>query len=158
MSIGRVPICNLYELVHYLVWFAIRDRDFSGSNYVKLMNATIESLFGPPSEPIDIPAFIQAATAIPIEEDNAEESLSVADECDVSDIRDNLSKTWNSPRLSAHLSNNHNKLLVALSSTTKAARTKRKAQLQDSLDLPPDIATLQDHLGAVKLSCWKCVN
>ncbi|KAG6885966.1 hypothetical protein C0993_006893 [Termitomyces sp. T159_Od127] len=116
------------------------------------MNATIESLFGPPSEPIDIPAFIQAATAIPIEEDNTGEPLSVADECDVSDIRDDLSKTWNSPRLSAYLSNNHDQLLTALNSTTKAARTKRKAQLQDSLDLPSDIVALQDHLGAKSAS------
>ncbi|KAG5720044.1 hypothetical protein E4T56_gene5653 [Termitomyces sp. T112] len=119
------------------------------------MNATIESLFGPPSEPIDIPAFIQAATAASIDEDNTEELLTVADECDISDIRDDLSNTWNNPRLSAYLSTNHDQLLIALNSTTKAARNKRKVPPQDSLDLPPDVVALQNHLGAVKLSCWK---
>ena len=121
------------------------------------MNATIESLFGPSSEPIDIPAFIQTATAIPIDEDNTDENLSVADECDVSDIRDDLTKTWNNPRLSAHLSMNHDQLLMTLNPATKSARNKRKAQLQDPLDLPPDVIVLQDHLGGIKLSCWKYV-
>ncbi|KAG6903094.1 hypothetical protein C0995_006281 [Termitomyces sp. Mi166 len=119
------------------------------------MNASIESLFGPPSEPIDIPAFIQAAIAIPNDEYNVEKPLSIAAECDVSDIRDNLFKTWNNPRLSAHLSINHDQLLMTLNSTTKAARNKRKAQPQDSLDLPPDVVALQNHLDAVKLSSWK---
>ncbi|KAG6837493.1 hypothetical protein H0H93_008418 [Arthromyces matolae] len=112
------------------------------------MNATIESLFGPPSEPIDIPAFIDAAVAV-VDANSDEPSLDV-EACDVSDIREDLFRTWNNPRLSAHLSTNHEQHLLTL---TKSAKSKRKTQKPSTLST--DVMALQDSLDAVKLSCWK---
>ncbi|KAG6866714.1 hypothetical protein C0991_011373 [Blastosporella zonata] len=118
-----------------------------------LMNATIESLFGPPSEPINIPAFIQAAATLDIDEPIPETS-SIAEECSVSDIHDALFNAWNNPRLSAHLSSNHDHLLMSMYSTTKS-KSKRKAQPPDLSSLPVDVAALQRNLDAVKLGSWK---
>ncbi|KAG6920296.1 hypothetical protein DXG01_005065 [Tephrocybe rancida] len=120
------------------------------------MNATIESLFGPPSEPIDVSSFIQAAAALDPDESLVEPS-SAAEECNVDDFRDNLFEAWNNPPLSAHLSNTHDLLLTSLHSTTKTSKSKRKAQPPELNSLPPGVATLQGHLDTVKLTSWKYV-
>ncbi|KAG6831696.1 hypothetical protein H0H92_008339 [Tricholoma furcatifolium] len=117
------------------------------------MNATIESLFGPPSEPIDIPAFIQSAAALDHEEPVVDSS--VAEECSVADIRSSLSDAWNNPNISAHLSNNHDYMLMSLYSTTKPSKSKRKFQSSQSTALPSEVAELQADLDAVKLSSSK---
>ncbi|KAF5380604.1 hypothetical protein D9615_004584 [Tricholomella constricta] len=120
------------------------------------MNATIESLFGPRSEEIDIPAFVRAA--VELEAGSLDANVpSDAAECDVQDIRDSLFDTWNNPSISAYLSKDHDHSLTSLYSTTKSAKPKRKVLLPAPDSLPPHIATLQRDLDAIKLTSCKSV-
>ncbi|KAF8070630.1 snRNA-activating protein of 50kDa MW C terminal-domain-containing protein [Lyophyllum atratum] len=118
------------------------------------MNATIESLFGPPSDPIDIRAFVQAAAELN-SDDSSTHTPSLADECSVSDLHDSLFDAWNNPTLSAYLSKDHDHTLTSLFSTTKTSKPKRKINLPDPDSLPANVAALQRSLDAVKLNSWK---
>ncbi|KAG5654413.1 hypothetical protein H0H81_003237 [Sphagnurus paluster] len=113
------------------------------------MNATIESLFGPPSEPVDIPAFIEAAVALNTS-DSGFSSEEITDKCSVADLRDALFDTWNNPTLSAYLSKDHDHTVTSLYSAIKSSKNKRKANLPEPDSLPPEVAALQKSLESAQ--------
>ncbi|GLB37608.1 putative snRNA-activating protein of 50kDa MW C terminal [Lyophyllum shimeji] len=117
------------------------------------MNATLESLFGPPSDPIDIPAFIRTAAELDTTDSGPDPAL--ADECSVADLRDSLFDTWNNPTLSAYLSKDNEHNVTSLYSTTKSAKPKRRVNLPDPDTLPSEVIALQKQLDSVNLTSWK---
>ncbi|RDB24751.1 snRNA-activating protein complex subunit 3 [Hypsizygus marmoreus] len=119
------------------------------------MNAlTFESLFGPPSDPIHIPAFIAAAVPIATPSNDLQD-VSQLPQISVVDLRDSLFNVWNNPNSSAHLLKDHEHSITSLYSATKSAKPKRRAHLPDPEDLSPDVAALQKTINEIKLTSWK---
>ncbi|KAF9469917.1 snRNA-activating protein of 50kDa MW C terminal-domain-containing protein [Collybia nuda] len=125
---------------------------------------TIESLFGPPSELVNVASFTQTAVEVGCYAVSSGETLepgeeplsgTAAAECNVSDLRDTLFQTWNNPRLSAHLLKDHEHKINTLCATAKLLKTKRKPHLPDPNNLPSEVTVLQRHLDNIQLSSWK---
>ncbi|PFH53813.1 hypothetical protein AMATHDRAFT_45270 [Amanita thiersii Skay4041] len=118
----------------------------------------METHFGPPSEPIDVQAFIQSAQTleptnlVPAADAwlalSPEQQCSVLAESSVADLRQSLFDVWNNPRISAYLFKAHEQSLVSLDSVAKRPKKKHKAELA------PELVTLQKDLESIKLDSW----
>lgn len=117
----------------------------------------MESLFGPPSEPVDILAFVNSAVEVRSGDLHSVQlpREDIMCECSVSDLRDYLSDAWNNPTISAHLLKSHEQSIVSLSSPSKPLKSKRRAHVGNSDALTPQVATLQRDLDEIELSSWK---
>ncbi|KAF8628867.1 hypothetical protein AX15_003657 [Amanita polypyramis BW_CC] len=122
----------------------------------------METVFGPPSEPIDIAAFVGSAqglgpaTSVPgsdVLTQLPKEQLSrVLAESSVADIQKSLLDIWNNPRLSAHLLKEHELTIESICTNPKK---RRKAYLTDPAELPSEVVDLQKELNAVHLDSSK---
>ncbi|KAH9485169.1 snRNA-activating protein complex subunit 3 [Psilocybe cubensis] len=118
---------------------------------------TLESLFGPPSEPININSFLESSTS---SQDNPRSqeiaNTELIDECRVEDLKEHLSATWSNPLLSAHLIKDHDHMVTALHALNQEnTKTARKIHLPDPEALPVEVTSLQKNLDAVSLSCFR---
>ncbi|PPQ77186.1 hypothetical protein CVT25_011032 [Psilocybe cyanescens] len=116
----------------------------------------MESLFGPPSEPINISLFLETA----LSQENAELQeifdAEVIDECSVSELRESLCNTWSNPTLSAHLIKDHDHMVSALHALNqKPLKATRKSYLPDPDTLPVEVTNLQKSLDAVSLNSFR---
>jgi len=121
------------------------------------LSYTLESLFGPPSEKIDIRSFLDTSVEI-IPSFEEAFSADVEEECCVADIVDTLNNVWSNPILAAHLIKDHDHTVSALhaSVNSKASKSGRKPQhLPDPDTLKADVTNLQKQLDVVPLSSFK---
>jgi hypothetical protein len=136
---------------------------------------SIESLFGPASEPVDIAAFLESAAHFDHSLKPEQENSSVEKECrllslleqylpglmasSVDDLRSTLYDIWDDPTLSAYILKNHEHTIGALhSAASKSIRTGRKSNFPDPDRLLPEVATLQKKMDSSKLMSWRFVN
>jgi len=137
---------------------------------------SIESLFGPASEPVDIADFLESAAHLnshPLKPE--QEESSVEKECrllslseqylpelmasSVDDLRSALYDTWDDPTLSAHILKNHEHTIGALhSAASKLIRTGRKSNFSDPDSFLPEVVTLQNNFNSSKLISWRFVD
>jgi hypothetical protein len=81
------------------------------------------------------------------------------DQNSVSDIKASLCEVWNNPKLSAHVSKNHELHVASIhGSADKSRKQKRKRNFIDPEQEPPDVIGLQKKLDAIQLSSWKYVH
>ncbi|EGN99648.1 hypothetical protein SERLA73DRAFT_72446 [Serpula lacrymans var. lacrymans S7.3] len=146
------------------------------------LNHAHESLFGPPSEPIDVSKFLQDAgsrfgpggSSSAISTLNArwenltqEKMDAVQAEClgSIAELKSSAEDAWNNPIVSAHLIKNHETAVGAIydqADTSKSSRTtasnrggrKRKRQDEEGLADRPEVKSLQEKLDAIQLNCW----
>ena len=133
------------------------------------MNAhSIDSLFGPASEKIDVNAFIESEKLLYQDAISNHSSSTIADECrfhnflfarfhtlinvnSVSDIRDSLYNLWNDPTLSAALIKDHEYTIAALHGNPKKSR-----KAYPTTDSPlPEVSALQKSIKSVSLTAWR---
>lgn len=137
---------------------------------------SIESLFGPASEPVDIAAFLESAAYLDSHPLKPEQEKSSAEkECrllnlfeqyhpelmasSVDDLRSALYDIWDDPTLSAYILKNHEHTIGALhSAASKSIRTGRKSNFPDPDSLLPEVATLQKKFDSSKLISWRFVD
>lgn len=134
------------------------------------------TVFGPPSEPINVAAFLQSALAAEsvsstgvLAELPEEQLCNVLAECryvrfissplsshfaSVNDIQISLFDVWNNPRLSAHLLKEH-ELAINSIHVRKRSSKKRKPYMTDAAELPQEVVDLQKELNMVILDSWK---
>ncbi len=138
------------------------------------------TVFGPPSEPIDIAAFLQSAQAVALVPNTdiltelpEDQLCNVLAECrwailnfiscpsscpflSVNDVQKSLYNVWNNPRLSAHLLKEH-ALAIDSMHVRKNPLKKRRSYLTDPAELPQEVVEMQRELDMVKLDSWKSV-
>lgn len=133
---------------------------------------TIDSLFGPASEKIDVNAFIESEKTLYQDTLSNQSSLStIVDECrfynflffasfhtlinvnSVSDIRDSLCNLWNDPTLSATLIKDHERTIAALHAVDNPRKSRKSYPTTDS---PlPEVSDLQKSIKSVSLTAWR---
>ena len=132
---------------------------------------TIDSLFGPASERIDVNAFIESEKLLYQDTLSNQSSFSsIEDECrfynflffarfhvlinvnSVSDIRDSLYNLWNNPTLSATLIKDHEHAIAALHGVNP--RKSRKSYPITDPPLP-EVSNLQESIKSVSLTAWR---
>ncbi|KIY44452.1 hypothetical protein FISHEDRAFT_77645 [Fistulina hepatica ATCC 64428] len=127
-------------------------------------NRTLESQFGPPSEPIDVGAFIRCAAGLPSFAQSScqavlnampvEQRSALRDACSVTDIKDALSDTWNSPKVCAHVSKIHETTVSGYYFALRPkARHRRKVE-QPNAGSDTLLQTVQSNMDSVSLQCW----
>lgn len=140
---------------------------------------TLDSLFGPPSEVINVSNFIQLAATQSHYVANGQQITSedVASQCrylfalisdqwscvwqtpsvfSVGDIRNASQETWSNPTLSAYLIKDHDHTVTALHTLTqKATKSSRKAHLPDPDSLRTEVTTLQRALDSITLHSFR---
>ncbi|KAF7306115.1 Expansin-like EG45 domain-containing protein [Mycena chlorophos] len=122
-----------------------------------LMNPTkaayLENQFGPASQPISVDAFrkLRPATL-----QLAPQPPEVAEECDVSDIRDSLNAVWDDVELMSYLVTTHDSLVSTF--YTESSKTTRKKRLvappKKVLESAEGIQ-LQADIEKIALNSWK---
>ncbi|KAI0374031.1 hypothetical protein BV20DRAFT_936281 [Pilatotrama ljubarskyi] len=141
-----------------------------------------EAYVGPPSEPVDVSAFVKSASelqhdseeqgpaplfsqsgaALPAHAREAFTSLPqdeqdrIKTECCVNDLRVLLEGTIQNPRLMGHVTRTHEATVHAIYETAEpSTRKKRKrTTLADPADEHQDVTALRLKLEATKLKCW----
>ncbi|KIM45254.1 hypothetical protein M413DRAFT_441936, partial [Hebeloma cylindrosporum] len=119
---------------------------------------TIESLFGPPSERIDIQTFLDTSSSEVVPDHERGFSVEVEDECSVADIYNTLTGVWSNPTLAAHLINDHDRIVSALHASVnpKAPKSgRRPSHLPDPDTVKSEVTNLQKQLDAVPLKGLK---
>ena len=129
---------------------------------------TIDSLFGPASEKVDVNAFIESEKILYQDTLSNQSSSSISDECrfvsfsffarfhtlinvnSVSDIRDSLYNLWNNPTLSATLIKDHEQTISALQ-----AVYPRKSRKAYPTTHSPEVSDLQKSIKSVSLTAWR---
>lgn len=130
---------------------------------------TIDSLFGPASELIDVDAFIESEKILYQDTISNQSSSTIADECrfynflfarfhtlinvnSISDICDSLYNVWNNPTLSGTLVKDHEHTITAL----HAANLKKLRKAYSTTDSPlPEVSDLQKSIKSVSLTSWR---
>ena len=128
---------------------------------------TIDSLFGPASEKVDVNAFIESEKILYKDTFSNQSSSIIADECryvlflhgflhtlivlnSLSDIRDSLYNIWNNPTLSAALIKDHEHTLHACVNPNKPQKT------YPTTDSPlPEVSNLHKSIDSVSLGAWR---
>lgn len=133
---------------------------------------TIDSLFGPASEKVDVNAFIESEKILYQDTLSSQSSSTIADECrfyyfiffarrfhtminvdSVSDIRDSLHDLWNNPTLSATLIKDHEHTIAALRAVINPRKSRKSYPTADS---PlPEVSDLQKSIKSVSLTAWR---
>lgn len=133
---------------------------------------TLESLFGPPSEAIDISDFLESAVNEVVQDACSSTIPEIAEECrwlsstatlkefltflSVEEIRGLLTNTWNNPTLSGHLIRDHDRIVSALhSAATSRPKSIRKTQLPHPEALSAEVNTLQNTLDNISLKSFR---
>ncbi|EFI28107.1 hypothetical protein CC1G_14134 [Coprinopsis cinerea okayama7 len=129
---------------------------------------TIESLIGPPSEPISVSEFLTsdeharnrqavAATTQIWNGLSEEERQQIERDCSVDDLKENLERTWDDPTLSTYILKEHESSANALYQANPKGRVRssRKSYLPDPEDLPTEVLNLQKEFDKVPLESWK---
>lgn len=136
---------------------------------------TIESLFGPPSEPIHVEKFIKDVTQrnltlsispsdfddVKMEQEcrcvfvqTAQQNLTVMSS--VADLRGELERVLDDPLFSAQLVKDHESVINAFySNFAKNKKPGRKTQFPEPEVLPPEVEALRKDMDEVKLKSWK---
>jgi hypothetical protein len=130
---------------------------------------TVDSLFGPASEKVDVNAFIETEKVLYEDTLSNQSSSTIADECrfynflfarfhtlinvnSVSDIRDSLYNLWNDPTLSATLLKDHEHTIAAL----HPVNPKKSRKALPTTDSPlPEVSDLQKSIKSVSLTAWR---
>ncbi|KAI0329438.1 hypothetical protein GY45DRAFT_1354566 [Cubamyces sp. BRFM 1775] len=141
-----------------------------------------EAYVGPPSEPVDVSAFVKTASdlqegseerrpvplfsqsAAELPEDSKaawsalpqDEQSRIAAECCVDDLRTSLEDVVRSPRLMGHVTRTHEATVHAIHETAEPSRGKKRKRttLADPAEEHPDVTALRLKLEASKLKCW----
>ncbi|KAI8993015.1 snRNA-activating protein of 50kDa MW C terminal-domain-containing protein [Trametes punicea] len=141
-----------------------------------------EAYVGPPSEPVDVSAFLKSASdlqdgsgehePVPIFSQSSsqlteavradwsslpqDEQDNIRAECCVDDLRMSLEETVKNPRLMGHVSRTHEAIVHAIYETAEpSTRKKRKrTTLADPAEETSDVTCLRLKLEATKLKCW----
>ncbi|OCH95162.1 hypothetical protein OBBRIDRAFT_768316 [Obba rivulosa] len=138
-----------------------------------------ESHFGPASEPIVIPQFLEATSDISLEshsvaglpntsvpagvarlwnELSSAEQIAVGTECrydSVDDLEGTLHDALNNPRSMAYVTKSHEVLVQSIYDTADTSKKKRKRTvLPDTTQGHPDALALKAKLDHVMLKCW----
>ena len=132
---------------------------------------TIDSLFGPASEKINVNAFIESAKLLYQDTPSNPSSSTIADECrfhnisflarlsqidknfnSVSDIRDSLYNLWNNPTLSATLIRDHDHTIASLRAIVNPNKSRKTYH---NTFLLPEISSLQKNTEAISLTAWR---
>ncbi|KAF7315511.1 Expansin-like EG45 domain-containing protein [Mycena indigotica] len=112
-------------------------------------------IFGPPSEPLTVESF---ATLRPSTLELSPLPSEIAEQCNVSDIRDSLNAIWDDVELMTHLVNSHDSLVSAFhsqSSKGKRVGKKRPAAAPEATVDDTAVAKLQAELDKIPLESWK---
>lgn len=136
---------------------------------------TIDSLFGPASDPIDVSAFLESSPTITPNTLNDQEDFTtdVVDECryrsrslcgipalnsfsfSIQDVHNSLNEIWSNPPLSACLIKDHDRTVTALyTHSQKPAKASRKIK-QPPQTLPAEVADLHKNLEGIPLSSFR---
>ncbi|KAF9529172.1 snRNA-activating protein of 50kDa MW C terminal-domain-containing protein [Crepidotus variabilis] len=119
---------------------------------------TLESLFGPPSELIDIGKFVGCALNQDQARDEGERdnvAHEIEDECSVDGIRESLFNVWNNPLLAAHLGKGHDKAVSNFHVSANLTKRTRKAEKSVSSTFSSGVEELQQSLDAVELKAFR---
>ncbi|KAI6046044.1 hypothetical protein EDC04DRAFT_2888211 [Pisolithus marmoratus] len=132
-----------------------------------------DSLFGPPSEPIDIGKFIeetarvQAATYEDVlshpswQELSEENRAAVEAECSgsIAELKTISEDAWNNPMISAHLYTKHDDAISSalgqMDGYAQKGRKRKRFDLADQSRSTPEVQALQEHLLSTPLKCWE---
>lgn len=139
---------------------------------------TMESLFGPCSELVDISVFLNVSSASnqdTLSSDSESVPPDVIEECrflshlcvcialvvttglSVADIRHSLEIIWDNPTLSGHLIREHDRTVTALYSLNqRLSKSHRKPNFPDPDTLVPEVAEVQKNMEATSLDSLKC--
>ncbi|KZV73290.1 hypothetical protein PENSPDRAFT_627455 [Peniophora sp. CONT] len=123
-----------------------------------------ESIFGPPSELIDIGALPDASAELDgawaqldalIAGTEPEKPEKMKAECSVDGFRSDMEEALHDPRRYILAWAPHERTLRALEDTKMRARSrKRGRELKEDADLTPETRAFKDKLDAVALKCW----
>ncbi|KAH9858712.1 snRNA-activating protein of 50kDa MW C terminal-domain-containing protein [Lenzites betulinus] len=141
-----------------------------------------EAYVGPPSEPVDVAAFVKTASKLqdgsegqcplPVYSQSADalsaemtrmwstlsedEQERIKNECCVDDLRTTLEETIVNPVLMGHVTRTHESTVHAIYETAEpSSRKKRKrTTLADPEEEHSDVAALRAELDATQLKCW----
>ncbi|KAI0775719.1 snRNA-activating protein of 50kDa MW C terminal-domain-containing protein [Trametes elegans] len=133
-----------------------------------------EAYVGPPSEPVEVSAFVETARDLPLPvfsqsaaglpEDVKESWTSLSEddqqkiraECCVDELRTLVEDTVRSPRLMAHVTRTHEASVHAIYDTAEPSnkRKRKRITLADPAEEHPEVTTLRLKLEATKLKCW----
>jgi hypothetical protein len=138
---------------------------------------SLESRFGPPSEPILVSKFIDEAheaqeAQLPLESELPEDDIRwvfgyrfhfldgvhgswVAQS--VEDIQASLSSIWQDPRLSALMLRRHEQSLVSILPNTKTTKRRKRAPDEEA-QADEQVANIARSLDSVPLSSWRNVS
>jgi hypothetical protein len=136
---------------------------------------TLDSLFGPASDPIDVSAFLESPPTItpsPLT-DQEDFTTDVVDECryrshslcgvpvlnsisfSIQDVRNSLNEIWSNPALSAYLIKDHDRTVTALyTHSQKSTKSSRKTN-QPPQTLSAEVADLHKNLEGIALSSFR---
>ncbi|KAF6761270.1 snRNA-activating protein of 50kDa MW C terminal-domain-containing protein [Ephemerocybe angulata] len=123
---------------------------------------SIESLFGPPSEQINIASFIKDAQQLLLSgsaqaspEQNSDVDMDIEQECSVSDIKEELERILDDPLFSGQLAKDHEQMVGALyANFARSRKPGKKPMLPDPENVKPEVLALQRELDAVPLKSW----
>ncbi|RPD74311.1 hypothetical protein L226DRAFT_571748 [Lentinus tigrinus ALCF2SS1-7] len=137
-----------------------------------------EAYVGPPSEPLQLSAFLdlarqldagteeqrslpQPSAALPSEARGiwtsliADEQENIEAECRVDDLRAMLEGTVHNPRLMGHVTRTHEASVYAIYETAEPTRRKRKRPtLVEPAEEAPEVTALREKHAGIKLNCW----
>ncbi|KAF8973129.1 hypothetical protein BDZ97DRAFT_1779549, partial [Flammula alnicola] len=119
---------------------------------------TIDSLFGPSSELIDVSTFLESSSALSQEEPKDQYYFpeDIVDECSVIHIRESLHNIWCNPTLSAYIIKDHDHTVFALHALNqKSTKPGRKTHLPDPDTLTVEVTNLQKNLDSVSLNSFR---
>ncbi|KAF9482137.1 hypothetical protein BDN70DRAFT_875428 [Pholiota conissans] len=122
------------------------------------LSYTIDSLFGPPSDLINITAFLETTSKLnPDSTTDAETFIpDLVNECSVDDVCNTLSEVWSNPTLSAYIITDHERNVTSLHHhTQKAIKASRKTSNRDYMTLSHEVSDLQKNLDGISLSSFR---
>ncbi|KAH8107905.1 snRNA-activating protein of 50kDa MW C terminal-domain-containing protein [Cristinia sonorae] len=133
-----------------------------------------DSLFGPPSKPINVGQFSQIARQagvdlwvtnshfIPENSRNvwltlpSSQKEAIEAECSIDDLRTTLDDVVSDPRLMAHVSKAHESGVYAIHETavTSNRRKRKRNAAPDASEEHPSVHSIKTHMDAIKLKSW----
>ncbi|KAG1734680.1 uncharacterized protein EDB91DRAFT_581966 [Suillus paluster] len=133
------------------------------------MSRGFDSQFGPPSQPINIAAFIQEANSALLsgtltnaswEQLTPEHRNAVQAEVtrSISELKASLEQVWDNPVLSAHVLRQHKSTVASVHSQADApapkGRKRKRLVAPEGSESAPGVLQLQEKLDSVNLRCW----
>ncbi|KZT26698.1 hypothetical protein NEOLEDRAFT_1146996 [Neolentinus lepideus HHB14362 ss-1] len=133
------------------------------------MSHAHESHFGPPSEPIDVAAFVQASKDAKLFSQSTgavaardhwhilpeERNQVMSMECSVDDIKSTLVNTLDDPMLAANLFKSHEATVASIHETADSSNRRKRRRLLDPASESVEVLALRDNLDRVQLKSWQ---